>query len=38
MNKLTNIVIPIYFQFIHFWYILHPNNLWNEALLYMIEI
>ena len=25
MNKFTNIVIPIYFEFIHFWYILHPN-------------
>ena len=25
INKLTNIFIPTYFLFIHFWYILHPN-------------
>ena len=25
MDKFTNIVIPIYFEFINFWYILHPN-------------
>ena len=35
-DKLINIFIPIYFLFIHFWYILHPNidvmNLYHRWL------
>ena len=26
MNKFTNAIIPTYFQFIHFWYILRLDS------------
>ena len=38
MNNYTNSVIPIFFWFIHTWYILHPNIYVLEKLAWVIEI
>ena len=38
MNKFTNIVLPIYFEFIRIWYTPHPNIFVMKKMSWKVEI